>query len=72
MFKELKGDLLETKENFRRLQKNVEKKRKMRILKHSHSAEKLRRGDPLGFLKLQFAISNNLKGGTLIIKVPTK
>ena len=27
----------------------------MRILKQSHSAEKLERGDPLGFLKLQFA-----------------
>ena len=32
-----------------------EKKRKMRILKQSHSAEKVERGDPLGFLKLQFA-----------------
>ena len=27
----------------------------MRLLKQSHSAEKLERGDPLGFLKLQFA-----------------
>ena len=27
----------------------------MRILKQSHSAEKLERGDLLGFLKLQFA-----------------
>ena len=27
----------------------------MRILKQSHSAEKAGRGDPLGFLKLQFA-----------------
>ena len=27
----------------------------MRFLKQSHSAEKLERGDPLGFLKLQFA-----------------
>ena len=27
----------------------------MRILKQSHSAEKLERGDPLVFLKLQFA-----------------
>ena len=27
----------------------------MKILKQSHSAEKLERGDPLGFLKFQFA-----------------
>ena len=27
----------------------------MRFLKQSHSAEKLERGDPLGFLKLQLA-----------------
>ena len=27
----------------------------MRSLKQPHSAEKLERGDPLGFLKLQFA-----------------
>ena len=27
----------------------------MRILKQSHSAEKIERGDPLNFLKLQFA-----------------
>ena len=33
-----------------------EKKRKIRILSQSHSAEKLERGDPLGFLKLQFAV----------------
>ena len=32
------------------------KNRKMRILSQSHSAEKLERGDPLGFLKLQFAV----------------
>ena len=31
------------------------KKRKVRILKQSHSAEELKKGDPLGFLKLQFA-----------------
>ena len=30
----------------------------MRIWKQSHSAEKLERGDPLGFLKLQFAAKN--------------
>ena len=37
----------------------------MRFLKQSHSAEKLERGDPLGFLKLQFAAKyqKNLKGG---------
>ena len=28
----------------------------MRILSQSHSAEKLERGDPLSFLKLQFAV----------------
>ena len=27
----------------------------MRILKQFHSAEKVERGNPLGFLKLQFA-----------------
>ena len=32
------------------------KNRKIRILSQSHSAEKLERGDPLGFLKLQFAV----------------
>ena len=32
-----------------------DKTQKMRILKPSHSAEKLERGDPLGVLKLQFA-----------------
>ena len=36
-------------------EKIFEKKRRMRILKQSHSAEKLERGDLLGFLKLQFA-----------------
>ena len=29
--------------------------RKIRILSQSYSAEKLERGDPAGFLKLQFA-----------------
>ena len=40
------------------------KKRKMGILKQSHSSEKLERGDPLGFLKLQFAANyqRNLRG----------
>ena len=37
------------------MKKFSKKKRKMRFLKQSHSAEKLERGDPLGFLKLQFA-----------------
>ena len=34
-------------------------------MKQFHSAEKLERGDPLGFLKLQFAAiyQKNLKGG---------
>ena len=36
-------------------QKKSKKKRKVRILKQSHSAEILKRGDPLGFLALQFA-----------------
>ena len=36
----------------------------MRFLKQSHCAEKLERGDPLGFLKLQFAAKNQkLEGG---------
>ena len=46
----------------------------MRILKQSHSGEKLRRNDPLGFLKLQFAAkySKNLKGDTLKSKKSKK
>ena len=32
------------------------KNREIRNLSQSHSAEKLERGDPLGFLKLQFAV----------------
>ena len=32
----------------------MEEKRKMIILKQSHSAEKHERGDPLGFLEIQF------------------
>ena len=36
----------------------------MRILKQSHSAEKLDREDPLGFLKLQFAAEyQKVQGG---------
>ena len=37
----------------------------MRFSKQSHSAEKLERGKPLGFLKLQIAAKHqkNLKGG---------
>ena len=42
------------------IQKKFEKKtknhQKIRILSQSQSAEKLERGDPLGFLKLQFAL----------------
>ena len=36
----------------------------MRFFKQSHSAEKLERWDPLGFLK-NVKMSKNLKGGTL-------
>ena len=45
--------------------KKVQEKRKMRFLKQSYSAKKLERGDPLGFMKLQFAAKyqKNLKGG---------
>ena len=37
----------------------------MRFLKQSHSAEKLERGDPLGFFETSVCckISKNLKGG---------
>ena len=54
---------------FRDIKKNIREKktknRKIRILSQSHSAEKLKKGDPLGFLKLQFAVKyqKNLKGG---------
>ena len=52
---------------FRDIKKIVERKtknQKIRIFSQSHSAEKLERGDPLGFLKLQFAVkSKTLKGG---------
>ena len=52
----LKGDPLEA---FKKIEKFFgkifEKKTKNRFLKQSHSAKKLERGDPLGFLKLQFA-----------------
>ena len=42
----------------------------MRILKKSPSAEKLKMGNPLGFLKLQFAAKyfKNLKGDSLAAK----
>ena len=44
----------------------MKKKRKMRFLKQSHSAKKLEKGDPLGFLNFHFAAKyqKNLKGGT--------
>ena len=60
--KNLKGDPLETKK--------IEKKRKMRILRQSHSAEILERGDPLGFLVLQVAAKyqKNLKRDPLKAK----
>ena len=43
----------------------------MRFLEQSHSAEKLEKGDPLGFLKLQFAAKyqKNLKGDPLATKI---
>ena len=46
----------------------------MKILKKSHSAEKLKRGDILGFLKLQFAAKykKNLKGDPLVTKKSKK
>ena len=52
---------------FRDIRKIFEKKTKnriMRISSQSHSAEKLARGHPLGFLKIQFAVKHqkNLKG----------
>ena len=42
----------------------------MRILKQSHSAKKLEKGDPLGFLKLQLAAKyqKNLKEDLLTTK----
>ena len=42
----------------------------MRFLKQSHSAEKLERGHPLEFLKLQFAAKyeKKLEGGPLATK----
>ena len=45
--------------------KNFRKKRKMRIPKKSLIAKKFKRGDPLGFLKLQFAAKyqNKLERG---------
>ena len=55
---------------FRDIKKIFEKKtknRKIRILSQFNRAEKLERGDPLGFLKLQFAVKyqKKLEGGTL-------
>ena len=41
------------------LKKVLEKKRKIRTLKQSHSAEKLERGDLLGFSK--FSLLQNIK-----------
>ena len=44
----------------------LKKKRKIRILSQSHSAEKLEREDPSDFLKLQFAEKiKKLEGGFL-------
>ena len=52
--KNLKGDRLATKEKFENFLKKIQKNEKWEFWK-SHSAEKLERGGPLGFLKLQFA-----------------
>ena len=47
-------------------EKIVGKKRKMRILKQSHSAEKAERGDPFDFLKIQFVAKyQKIEGETL-------
>ena len=55
-YQKTRGGTLWRQVNFeKKISKKNRKKRKMRILKQSHSAEKLERGDPLGFLKLQFA-----------------
>ena len=52
----MKGDPLETLKKFEKFfEKIFEKKTKNRVLKQSHSAEKVERGEPLCFLKLQFA-----------------
>ena len=60
-FKKLKRDPSETLKKF-----EIFEKRKMRILKQSHSAEKLERGDIFGLLKLQFAAKHqNTWRGTL-------
>ena len=66
MFEKLKGP-------FETLRKIFEKKTKLRkigILFQSQSAEKLERGDPLGFLKLHFALKyqKTLKGDPLVTK----
>ena len=53
--KKLRGDPLETYKKYIFFWKNFGKKTKNEIFEQSHSAEKLERGDTLGFLKLQFA-----------------
>ena len=56
--KKLKGDHFETIKKFSEKTKNENYEK-------DHSAEKFKRGDPLGFLKLQFAAKyyKKLKGG---------
>ena len=45
----------------------------MRSLKQSYSAKTLERGDPLGFLKLQFATKyQKIEGGPLATKIIRK
>ena len=52
-FLKIEGDTLSRHlKNFREKNEN----RKMRISSHSYSVKKLERGDPLCFLKLQFAV----------------
>ena len=51
-FLKIEGGTLSRLKIFEKKTKN----RKIRIFSQSHSAEKLERRDPLGFLKLQFAV----------------
>ena len=60
----MKGDPLETLKKFGKVFEKIIEKRNYENFEQSHSAEKLERGDTLGFLKLQFAATyqKNLKG----------
>ena len=58
-----RGDRLATKEKFENFLKKIQKNEKMKILEVSQ-CRKTRKGDPLGFLKLQFAAKYQiLEGG---------